>query len=97
MRQQSGLGIAGEDAAFDTDDGDDMGMPVGVGQFVGGIEDGDGTAFVAVAAAVVAVCRPARRRGLGDLPDLMQQSRLIALDLDDQGELGLGGDLEVFF
>jgi hypothetical protein len=38
-------------------------MPVGVGQTVGGIEDGDGAAFIAVAALVVAVDRPERRCG----------------------------------
>ncbi len=54
MAQQPGLGIAGVDAALDPDDGGDVWMPAGVGQRVGGIKDGDGAAFVAVAALVVA-------------------------------------------
>jgi len=42
-------------------------MPVGVGQPVGGIEDGDGATFVTVSASVATVGRPERRRGGGDL------------------------------
>jgi hypothetical protein len=41
--------------ALNPDDGGDMRVPVGVGQLVCGIEDGDGAAFVAVAALVVAM------------------------------------------
>jgi hypothetical protein len=63
VAQQPGLGVAGVDVAFDPDDGGDVRMPVGVGQTVGGIEDGDGAAFIAVAALVVAVDRPERRCG----------------------------------
>jgi hypothetical protein len=53
--QQPGPGIAGEDIALDPDDGGDVGVPVGVGQFVGGIEDADGAGFVAVATLVAAM------------------------------------------
>jgi hypothetical protein len=67
--QQPGCGAAGEDLALDPDDGGDVAMPVGVGQRVGGIEDGDGAAFVAVAARVAAVCGPERRRGGRNLLD----------------------------
>jgi len=55
VAQQPGLSVAGVDAALDLDDGGDVWMPAGVGQRVGGIEDGDGAAFVAVAALVVAM------------------------------------------
>ena len=47
--QQPGLAAAGEDLALDADDGGDVRMPVGAGEFVGGVEDGDGAALVAVA------------------------------------------------
>ena len=70
-----------------------MGMPVGVGQFAGGIEDGD----VAVATLVVAVGRAGRRRGDGDPLDLLVQRRLVVLDLNDQGDAGFCRDLEMFF
>ncbi len=60
MAQQPGLGVAGVDVAFDPDDGGDVRMPVGLGQLVGWVEDGDGAAFVAVAALVVAVDGPER-------------------------------------
>jgi hypothetical protein len=53
--QQPGLGIAGEDIALDPDDGGDVGVPVGAGQFVGGIKDADGAGFVAVATLVAAL------------------------------------------
>ena len=48
--QQPGAGVAGEHVALDTDTGGDVGMPAGIGQFVGRIEDGDDAAFVAVLA-----------------------------------------------
>jgi hypothetical protein len=97
MAQQPGLGVAGVDVALDPDDGGDMRMPVGVGQTVGRIEDGDGAAFVAVAALVVAVGGPERRRGGRDLLDLLVQGRLVVLDPDDQGCVGCCCDLEMFF
>jgi len=95
--QQPGLGDTGEDIALDTDDGGDVGMPVCVSQFAGGIEDGDGAAFVAVACLVVAVRGLDRGGSLGDVLDLLAQSGLVVLDLDDQGDVGFSGDLEVFF
>jgi hypothetical protein len=52
---QPGLGIAGEDIALDPDDGGDVGVPVGAGEFVGGIEDADDAGFVAVASFVAAL------------------------------------------
>jgi hypothetical protein len=55
VAQQPGPGIAGEDIALDPDDGGDVGVPVGVGQFIDGIEDADGAGFVAVATLVAAL------------------------------------------
>lgn len=72
-------------------------MPVGVGQTVGVIEDGDGATFVAVAALVVAVDRPERRRSCGDFLNPLVQGRLVGLDADDQGDVGGCCDLEMFF
>ena len=97
VAQQPGCSAAGEDIALDTDDGGDVGMPVGAGQLVDRIEDGDGAAFVAIAALVAAVGRLERRRGRGDLLNPLVQGRLVVLDLDDQGDVGLCGDLEMFF
>jgi len=96
MVQQAGLAVAGENRALDPDDRCDVGMPVGIGEFVGGIEDGNGASLVAVAPAVVAV-GGSERRGCRDLRDLAEQGRLVVLDLDDQGDVGLCGDLEMFF
>lgn len=69
MAQQPGPGTAAEGLALDPDDGGDVRMPICIGQPVSGIEDGDGAAFVAVAARVAAVCGPERRRGGRNLLD----------------------------
>ena len=97
MAQQPGFGIAGIDLAFDPDDGGDMRVPVGVGQLVCGIEDGDGAAFVAVAALVVAVGGPERWRRRGDVLDLLVQDRLVVFDADDQGDVGRCCGFKMFF
>jgi hypothetical protein len=72
-------------------------MPVGAGEFALGVEDGDGAALVAVAPLVVAMGGPERCRRGGDFLDLLVQGRLVVLDLDDQCDIGLRGDLEMFF
>ena len=97
MGQQAGLAVAGVDIALDADDGSDVGMPVGAGQFVGAIEDGDDTALVAVAALIVASGGAERSGARADLLNLLVQGRLVVLDLDDQGGVGATGDLEQFF
>ncbi len=53
--QQSGPGVSRVDNPFDTNDGLDMGLPVGAVEFAFGIEDADGAAFVATAPLVVVV------------------------------------------
>jgi hypothetical protein len=95
--QQAGLAVAGKYIALDTNDCRDVGTPVGAGELVGRIEDGDGAALVAVAAYVVTVIGFERRRGFGNRGDLLEQGRLVVLDLDDQRDIGFGCDLEVFF
>ena len=42
VAQQPGLGAAGVDLALDPDAGGDVRLPVGVGQRVDWLEDGDG-------------------------------------------------------
>jgi len=97
VAQQPGFGVAGVDVALDLDDGGDMRMPSGVGQPVRGIEDGDGAAFVAVAALVVAVGGPERCRGCADFLDCLMQGRLVVLDADDQGDISRCCGFEMFF
>jgi hypothetical protein len=97
MGQQAGLAVAGVDIPLDADDGRDMGMPVGAGEDVGGIEDGDGTRLVAIAALVVAAGRTECSGGRADLLSLLVEGRLVVLDLDDQGDVGVAGDFEQFF
>jgi hypothetical protein len=95
--QHPGLAVAGEDISLDADDGRDVGMPVGVVEFVLGIEDRDGAGFAAVACVVAALGRAERGGGDGDFRDFLMQSRLVILELDDQGDSDLRGDLEMFF
>ena len=96
VAQQSGRGVAGVDGALDPDDGGDVRLPVGLGQPVGGIEDGDGAAFVAGAAFVMAAGRPERCRGGRDQLALPVQGGLVAFDLDDQGDVGRCCGLKCF-
>jgi hypothetical protein len=72
-------------------------VPVGIGQLSGRVEDGDHPTFVAIAAPVMAVGRAERRGCRDDLPDLLVQAGLVVLDLDNQGEVGLCRDFEMFF
>ena len=72
-------------------------MPFGAGQRGSGIEDGDASALVAVAALVVTVGGAERDGCRGDSLDRLAQGRLVVLDLDDQGDVGRYGDREVFF
>ena len=46
----SGRGVEGKNSTLDADDGGDQAAPVGAGDDVAGVEDGDGSGFVAVAA-----------------------------------------------
>jgi hypothetical protein len=97
MAQQPGLAVAGVDLALDADDGGDIGTPIGVRELVGRIEDGDGAAFVAVTTDVATKFGSERRRCLADRGNLLEQGGLVVLNLDDQGNVGLRRDLEVFF
>lgn len=97
MAQQAGFTVAGKHVALDADDAGDVIAPVCSVELVGGIEDRDGAAFITVAADGMAVGTPVGDRGGGDCLDLTVQGRLIVLNLDDQGDVGLRGDVEVFF
>ncbi len=72
-------------------------LPIRVVEFFRRIEDRDGTVFVAVAAFVLAFAGAERFCRLGNLGDRLKQARLVALDLNNQSDVGLFGDLEVFF
>ena len=95
--QQPVSSVAGVNNAFNTDDDLGVDLPVVIVEFPRGIEDADGAAFVTVAAFVMAVVRTQRRRGGGELRDVLVQGRLVALDLDDQVDAGLLGDVKGFF
>ena len=71
-----------------------MGLPVGAGERLRGGEHADGAALVAVAADIVALDRLERRGGGGDLGAGLMQGRLVVLELHDQRDVGLGGDVE---
>ncbi len=95
--EQASGGIAGVDLTLDTDDGGDMVLPAGVGQPVAGVEDGDGAALVAIAALVAAADSAEWRGGGSDGLAVLEQGGLVVLDLDDQRDVGLCRDFEMFF
>ena len=72
-------------------------VPFRLAEFTGGLEAGDGAAFVTTAPLVLAMASIYRLGCGGDLGDGPKQARLVAFDLNDQGDAGLPGDLEVFF
>jgi hypothetical protein len=72
-------------------------LPACLVEFFGRTEDRYGTAFVAVAAFVIAFAGAERFCRLGDFGYRLKQGRLVALDLNNQCDVGLFGDLEVFF
>jgi hypothetical protein len=74
-----------------------MRIPVGASEFIGRIEDGDDTPFVAVATLVVAARGTERSGSRADVLSLLVQGRLVVLDLNDQGDVCITGDLEQFF
>ena len=51
---EAGAGAAGEDVTLDADDGADEGRPLGVGEGVGGREDGDAALLLSVTPAIAA-------------------------------------------
>jgi hypothetical protein len=97
LAQHAGFAISDEHVALDANDGADVPAPVGPVKFIGWIEDSDGAAFVTVATRIAAMGNPARGSCGGDFLDLSVQGRLVVLNLDDQGDVGFCGDLEVFF
>jgi hypothetical protein len=95
--QQSGSSGAGVDEALDPNDGCDMLPPIGSRERFTWIEDGDCSAFKAAAAALI-VMVGTDRGGVGDEGcNGPFKRRLVGLDLNDQGDFGLLGDLEMFF
>jgi hypothetical protein len=95
--QQSGSRGAGVDETLDANNGSDMGFPVAPIEVFTRIEDRDGSAFKAAASLVILMVGADRRRCGGDLPNGLFEGWLVALDLDDQGDVGLLRDLEMFF
>ena len=75
----------------------DQRSPFAVAEGDAGSIDLDTPVFLAVARQIAAVGRGDWRRRGGDVFALLQQSWLIALDLNDQLIAGLAGNLESFF
>jgi hypothetical protein len=95
--EQTGGDSAGVDLTLDTDDGGDVVLPGGVDQPVSGIEDRNGAAFIAITALVVAADGAEWRGGGGDDLAVLEQGGLVVLDLDDQRDVGLRGNFQMFF
>ena len=60
----------------------------------GWVESADGAALVAVAALGLAAVLGERLAGGGDVAAVLEQGALVVLDLDDQGDFGLGCAVE---
>ena len=86
-----------EDVTFDLDDGLDEMFPVGTGESVAWFENGDDATFDAIAPIVEAGVGIERSGGRADILRLREQSGLVFLDLDDQGDVYGAGGFEEFF
>lgn len=75
----------------------DVGMPIGVGECVGRIEDRDDAGFIAIASMIAALGAIVRGGRRGQVFDRGSQGRLIVLELNDQADFSVLGDLEEFF
>ena len=94
--QQPVAGVAGVDDTLDTDDSLGVSLPVAIVEFASGVADADGAGFIAVATLVMAVVRAERRGRGGQLSNILQQGRLVALDLNDQADTGPWATSKVF-
>ena len=93
---EAGAGAAGEDVTLDADDGAGEGGPLGVGEGVGGIEDGDAALLLPITPAI-ATADVGERCGAGaEVLRLLVQGWLVVLELYDQVGSGLGGGGEGF-
>ena len=81
--QQSVPGVAGVDKTLDTDNGLGVKLPIAVVEFASRVKDANGAALVAIAASIMAVVRTQRRRGSGEVSNILLQGRLVAFNLND--------------
>jgi len=72
-------------------------MPIGVGECIGRIKDSDEAGFIAIAAMIAALGAIVRGGRRGQAFNCGFQGWLIVLDLNDQADFGVLGDLEEFF
>lgn len=95
--QESGSRSAGVDETFDPDDGSDMRLPIAPRERFAGIEDGDGPTFKSATPPMIVMVGADRVGSGDDINDGLFKRRLVGLDLNDQGDVGLLGNLEMFF
>lgn len=95
--QQPRRRASGEHLAFDTDDAGDVGAPFGARQCLVWLEHADDAALVAVATGDMTLDDIARFAGSREVAATLAQAGLVVLDLDDQADVALGGDFEMFF
>lgn len=94
--QQSGSRGAGVDETLDPNHGSHMRLPLAARERFAGIEDGDGSTRKPTAPPLI-VMAGTDRGGFGDdVCDGLFKRRLVGLDLNDQGDVGLLGRLEMF-
>lgn len=94
---QSCLGISVQDIASDTNDALDQRLPFGSGHGAGRAEHVDFPGFMPIASSgELNVTAGGLAGGASDF-DILQQRRLIVLQLDEERRLCLSGGLEGFF
>ena len=94
---EAGLGITMQDIAGDADDGLDQWFPLGSSNRGGGAEYLGGPGFMPAASGGDLGMAAGGVAGGADGFDVLQQGRLIVLQLDDDASLRLCGGLEGFF
>src|SRR5215210_8189063 len=91
---EAGAGAAGEDVTLDADDGADEGGPLGAGEGVGGIKDGDAALLLPITPAIAAA-DVGKRCGAGaEVLRVLVQGWLVVLELYDQLALGISAGFE---
>jgi hypothetical protein len=74
-----------------------MRLPIAPRERFAGIENGDGPTFESATPPMIVLVGADRVCSDDDVSDGLFKRRLVGLDLNDQGDLGLAGRFECFF
>src|SRR5215204_1787925 len=91
---EAGAGAAGEDVTLDADDGADEGGPLGIGEGVGGVKDGDAALLLPITPAIAAADVGERCSTGAEILRLLVRGWLVVLELYDRVDLGICAGFE---